>query len=218
VRVGVFGGTFNPVHLGHLRAAEEVREALSLERVLFVPARVPPHKGGEPVAPADVRLELVTRAVGGNPGFGVSDLELRREGPSYSVDTLTELQEGAAGEGELWFLMGADAYREVHTWHRYAELFRLANVAVMRRPPGAGPLVAPRGLAGDFAATGEGLRHRSGRHVRLVDITLLDISSTQVRRALARGCSIRYLVPEAIRPTLEALVRDNAHWFAGSRG
>ncbi len=218
MKVGVFGGTFNPVHLGHLRAAEEVREALCLDRVLFVPARVPPHKGGEPVAPAEVRLELVARAVEGNPGFGVSDLELRREGPSYSVDTLKQLDDAAAQGGDIWFLMGADAYREVHTWHRYAELFRLANVAVMRRPPGAGPLVAPRGLADEFSPTAAGLRHRSGREVRLVGITLLDVSSTQIRRALAQGFSIRYLVPEAVRPRLEDLARENAHWFTGSRG
>lgn len=214
----MFGGTFNPVHLGHLRAAEEVREALSLDRVLFVPARVPPHKGGEPVAPAEVRLELVARAVEGNPGFGVSDAELRREGPSYSVDTLAQMGGAAGPGGELWFLMGADAYREVHTWHRYEDLFGLANVAVMRRPPEDGPLPPPLGMAERFRPSAGGFRHGSGREVRFVDITLLDVSSTQVRRALARGRSVRYLVPEAIRPSLEALVRDNPHWFAESRG
>jgi len=214
--LGVFGGTFNPVHLGHLRAAEEVREALGLERVLFVPAKTPPHKGARTVAPPDARLDLVRRAVAENPFFAVSDLELRRPGPSYSVDTLRELREGLGAEDRLWFLMGTDAYREIHTWHRYPELFALADVAVMSRPPEAVAAAPPASLARDFTPEGDGLRHRSGREVRFVPVTLLDISGTAVRRALSRGRSLRYLVPEAVRGELERLSRDHPHWFSGS--
>ncbi len=216
MELGVFGGTFNPVHLGHLRAAEEVREALGLERVLFVPAKTPPHKGARAVAPPEVRLDLVRRAVADNPGFAVSDLELRRPGPSFSVDTLGELREGLGAGDRLWFLVGADAYREIHTWHRYPELFALADVAVMSRPPEGAAAAPPASLAGDFTAEGDRLRHRSGREVRFVPVTLLDISGTAIRRALARGGSVRYLVPEAVRGELAGLGRDHPDWFSGS--
>jgi len=214
--LGVFGGTFNPVHLGHLRAAEEVREALALERVLFVPAKIPPHKPGKGIAPPEVRLDLVRRAAHGNPWFEVSDRELRRSGPSYSVDTLTGLRREAGPGARLWFLVGADAYREIHTWHRYPELFRLADVAVMHRPPDPGPRSPPAGLEADFEPAPAGFRHRSGREVRFVSITLLDISSTAVRQALAGGRSVRYLVPDTVREELERLAAQRPTWFAGS--
>jgi len=204
------------VHLGHLRAAEEVREGLGLDRVLFVPAKIPPHKPGRGIAPSEVRLDLVRRAVSANPGFGVSDLELRRPGPSYSVDTLADLGAEAEPGGRLWFLLGADAYREIHTWNRFPDLFRLADVAVMRRPPDAECESPPRGLEGEFVPTGSGFRHRSGREIRFVPVTLLDISSTAVRQALSAGRSVRYLVPEVLLGELVRLAAQNPEWFAGS--
>ncbi|MFU8857058.1 MAG: nicotinate-nucleotide adenylyltransferase [Deferrisomatales bacterium] len=216
MELGVFGGTFNPVHLGHLRAAEEAREALGLERVVFVPAKIPPHKEARAVAPSDVRLDLVRRAVGDNPAFDVSELELRRDGPSYSVDTLRELRAGLGPGDRLWFLVGSDAYREIHTWSRYAELFALADVGVLSRPPGELRAAPPARLEGDFTFEGCVLRHRSGREVRFVPVTLLDISATAVRQALARGSSVRYLVPEAVREDLERLARGHPLWFSGS--
>jgi len=214
--LGVFGGTFNPVHLGHLRAAEEVREALELDQVLFMPAKLPPHKPGSGIAPPDVRLDLVRRAVSGNPGFAVSDREVRRPGPSYSVDTLTELRSEAESGQRLWFLVGADAYREIHTWHRYAELFRLADVAVMRRPPDPGSGAPPIGLEREFEPTGAGFRHQSGRELRFVPVTLLDISSTAIRYALGQGKSVRYLVPDPVLAELERLAGQSPEWFTGS--
>lgn len=217
MELGIFGGTFHPVHLGHLRAAEEVREALGLGRVLFVPAKLPPHKDARAVAPPEVRLDLVRRAVEGNPAFGVSDLELRREGPSYSVDTLREIRAGLAPGDRLWFLVGSDAFREIHTWHRYPELFALADLAVMRRPPQAAPPQPPPALAAEFSPVPGGLRHRSGRQVCFVPVTLLDVSATAIRRALVEGRSVRYLVPEAVRGELERLGRTHPHWFSGSR-
>lgn len=216
MNLGVFGGTFNPVHLGHLRAAEEVREALGLDRVLFVPAKLPPHKPGRGIAPPDVRLDLVRRAVSGNQGFEVSDRELRRAGPSYSVDTLAELRAEVEPGQRIWFLIGADAYSEIHTWHRYPDLFRLADVAVMRRPPDPGPGLPPAGLEGEFEPTRFGWRHRAGREVRFVPVTLLDISSTAVRYALGQGRSVRYLVPDSVLAELERLADESPEWFAGS--
>ena len=216
MELGVLGGTFNPVHLGHLRAAEEVREALGLDRVLFIPAKIPPHKGGVRIAPPEVRFELVRDALAGNPHFEVSDLELGREGPSYSVDTLEDLRRGMACRDRLWFLLGADAFREIHTWHRYAELFALADIAVMRRPPLGSDPAPPPDLSGQFSRSDSGLRHVSGREVRFVAVTLLDISSTRIRAALSEGRSVRYLVPEPVREKLETLGREHSDWFAGS--
>lgn len=217
MNVGVLGGTFNPIHFGHLRAAEEVREALRIDRVIFIPAKVPPHKGASGLAPPEVRLELVLKAVAGNPGFEVSDLELRRAGPSYSVDTLSQLRRQLSSGDRLWFLLGADAFREIHTWHRYPELFGLADIAVMRRPPYDSALVPPPEIASDFVPHPMGFRHASGREVTFVPITLLDISSTRIRRALAEGRSVRYLVPEAVQTKLEALRAENPVWFARSQ-
>ncbi len=214
--LGVFGGTFNPVHMAHLRAAEEVREALGLERVWFVPARIPPHKGSEGLAPAEVRYEWLRAAVRANPAFEVSDIELRREGPSYSVDTLAALRGRFGPDARIWFLLGADAFREIHTWHRYPELFRLADLAVMRRPPDEAPLFPPESLRHEFEATAHGYRHRSGREVRVIRVTQLEISSSSIREILVRGGSVRYLVPEDLRAGLEAAARAHPEWFAGN--
>jgi nicotinate-nucleotide adenylyltransferase len=216
LKLGVLGGTFNPIHLGHLRAAEEVREAVGIDRVLFIPAKVPPHKGAAGIAPPEVRFELVRDAVAGNSCFDVSDLELRREGPSFSVNTLAHLRAHMAPGDRLWFLLGSDAFREIHTWHRYPELFALADIAVMRRPPGGADPVPPRDLRELFSPSEGGFRHVSGHEVRFVPVTLLDISSTRIRGALIEGRSVRYLVPEPVRQRLEALGREHPEWFAGS--
>lgn len=213
MQLGVLGGTFDPIHLGHLRAAEEAREALGLDQVLFLPARTPPHKGHRPITPAPARLELVRHAVADNPGFAVSDLELNRAGPSYSVDTLRHLRQSLGADDRLWFLLGEDAFREVHTWRRYAELFHLADFGVLRRPPVGAPPPPPDGTE-VFVRTSTGYRHGSGHEVRFLNVTLLDISSTRVRQALAAGCSVRYLVPEPIRPLLAEWRRDHPEWFA----
>ncbi len=214
--VGLFGGTFDPIHLGHLRIAEEAREALRLARVLFIPAKLPPHKEGADLSPPEFRLEMVRRAVAGNPHFEASDLELRREGPSYSVLTLRQLRGDLAPRDRLWFLMGSDSYREVHTWHRYEELFELADVAVLSRPPDGRDLGAPEGLAASLTAGPQGFRHTSGREVRFVEVTLLDISSTEIRRAMAEGRSVRYLVPDSVREGYEGLGNRQPVRSAGS--
>lgn len=203
MRLGIFGGTFNPIHIGHLRAAEEVREALGLDRVLFVPAKLPPHKSMRGLADAALRYSLVVRAVEGNPGFAASDVELKRDGPSYSIDTLRHFAEELKPE-RLWFVMGTDQYAELHTWKRFGEIAALADLAVMRRPPDAAPLAPPKTLEDEYSPIDGGYVHRSGRVVRLIEVTGLAISSTVVREALARGKSVRYLVPENVRELLEA--------------
>lgn len=211
MKLGVFGGTFDPIHLGHLRVAEEACAALGLDRLLFIPAKVPPHKKRDDLSDARTRLALVRAGVRGNPRFRVSDMELRREGPSYTVDTLRLLREGRQRPERLWFLLGCDAFREIDTWHRYEEIFALADLAVLRRPPDDALPPPPRGMTGEFEPIEGGYRHRSGHEVRFLRVSALDISASEVRRALKEGRSIRYWVPEPVRRALER-ARD-----AGSR-
>jgi nicotinate-nucleotide adenylyltransferase len=179
VSLGILGGTFDPIHLAHLRIAEEAREALGLERVLFVPAADPPWKRA--VAPFAHRLEMVRLAVAANPAFEACDLEGGRPGPSYTVETLEELRSRSPDE-PLWFIVGADAFAEIDRWHHAARLFELAAFAVVERlgSEGAGPPRPP------------------GARVRRVQVPLLDISASDLRGRVARGASLRYLVPDTV--------------------
>ena len=209
-RTGVFGGTFNPIHTGHLRAAEEVAEALGLERVLLVPSAQPPHKDGggdDPVAPAAQRLAWVEYACEGNPRLAASALEIERGGASYTVDTLRAL----AGDGDAArpvFVIGADAFRELDSWREPKRLFELADFAVMTRPGTPGDLAdwIPDALRRDFELDPSGCAafHRASRsRVDAVPISSLAISSSDVRARARAGRSIRYLVPEAVRRDIE---------------
>jgi nicotinate-nucleotide adenylyltransferase len=184
VSLGILGGTFDPIHLAHLRIAEEVREALALERVLFVPAADPPWKRA--AAPFADRLEMVRIAVAGNPGFEASDLEGGRPGPSYTVETLEELRSRLPDE-RLWFIVGADAFAEVERWHHAQRLFELAAFAVVERP------------GSEAALTGV----PPGAEVRRVRVPLLDVSASDLRRRVARGASLRYLAPDAVIDYIE---------------
>jgi nicotinate-nucleotide adenylyltransferase len=211
-RIGLFGGTFNPIHLGHLRAAEEVREALGLDEIEFVPSAVPPHKReqeGDPIAPAALRLAWVEGAIAGNPAFAIDRVELDRSGPSYLVDTLALIRARDPEGSPPVFIVGEDAFAEMGEWRSPLRLFELADFAVMTRPPGRLLDLAARmpAVVRDqfrFEAAGQIARHRSaGTRVELVAITALDISSSQIRRACREGQSIRYLVPESIRGAIE---------------
>lgn len=196
--LGVLGGTFNPIHVAHLRLGEAAREALGLERVLFVPAGDPPLKAAG-VASAAHRLEMVKLATADNPGFEVADLELSRAGPSYTVDTLDELRRRRPEE-ELWFVLGADAFSELESWYRPADLFERASFAVVARPGFADDPadLLPPALAAELHPGPRGLVHSSGHEVRGVEFAPLGISSSDVRRRIARGASIRYLVPDDV--------------------
>jgi nicotinate-nucleotide adenylyltransferase len=199
VKLGVLGGTFNPIHLAHLRLCEELRETLGLSRVLLVPAGEPAIKRAD-VAPAAQRLEMVRRAAASNAALEVDDLELRRTGPSYTVDTLAALRAKHPG-AELWFLVGADTLPELESWHEPARLFELANFAVATRPGYAARLrdLLPSALAAPFRETATGLVHTSGNELRALRFTALEISGTEIRRRVGRGESIRYLVPDEVR-------------------
>jgi nicotinate-nucleotide adenylyltransferase len=202
MRIGILGGTFNPIHNAHLRIAEESRDLFNLDRVIFIPAWTPPHKPtvGE-LSFAD-RLEMVRLAVADNAAFVVSDMEGERGGRSYSVDTLREL--GARHpEDELFFIIGADSFHDIANWHRYEEIFRLANVICVQRPGSTIDSLAkalPVALTCEFCydSAARCLNHNSGHAVHALDGVLLDISSSHIRELAAAGRSIRYLLPESV--------------------
>jgi nicotinate-nucleotide adenylyltransferase len=202
MRTGILGGTFNPIHLAHLRIAEEVREACALERVLFIPAASPPHKDVAEDVPFQHRLAMVELAVAGNPRFSASDLEGRRPGKSYSVHTLESLHRESPRD-EFYFIVGMDSFRDITSWKEWRRLFELAHIVVAARPGAAGgdpPDLLPVAIRGDFCydASAKMLLHRSGTSVIFLGETFLDISSTRIRELAAAGRSIRYLVPAAV--------------------
>ena len=209
-KLGIFGGTFNPIHLGHLRAAEEVREQLDLAQMILVPSATPPHKDGtpaDPIAPAELRVAWVRAAIAGNPALGVDDLELRRGGPSYTVQTVRAIHARTAPELPV-FTIGCDAFAELDTWHDPDALLREAHLAVMTRPPDRRTLAdwMPRCAQGavELAPDGLSARHRGAPSwIRRVEVTALDISSSQIRSLLRAGRSVRYVVPETVREAIE---------------
>ena len=190
MRIGVFGGTFDPIHWGHLILAEQCREQRRLDKVLFVPAGEPPHKSPEQITPGKLRREMVELAIAGNPAFEASDVELARSGPSYTADTLTELRSKYPGD-ELFLLIGSDSLTELAEWREPAKIAELATLVVVIRP--GAPLVDVRGLEGVLTAEQLG---RLGENV--VEMPLVGISATDLRRRVFAGKSIRYLVPRAV--------------------
>jgi len=201
-RVGLLGGTFNPVHLAHLRCAEEVREQQRLERVLFIPSAVPPHKAGAEVVDAAHRLAMVRLAVAGNPAFRVSTIEIRRAGHSYSVDTLRLLHARLPG-CRFVFILGMDAFQDIATWKEYAAIFGLCDLVVISRPPyeqAPGLDALPIAVRDEFCYAEDTLemRHTTGHCIRFQRISALDISASSIRQRLRAGRSIRYLVPLSV--------------------
>ena len=202
-RLGLFGGTFNPIHYGHLRAGEEVCQALNLTGLWFMPAAHPPHKAGE-VTPFAVRLEMTRLALEDHPVMEVSDIEGRRPGKSYSIETLRQLREELGPAWELYFILGLDAILEIPTWKDFRELFTLSHIVVMDRPGydrSRLETVLLQEVDPQFRPLpeGAGFRHPSGHQVLTLGTTLLDISATLIRRLVRQGESIRYLLPEAVR-------------------
>jgi len=199
MRVAVFGGTFNPVHYGHLRLAEEVREACSLDTVIFMPTFLTPHKTGEAQTPAAARLELLRLAVEGNPGFKVSSLEIDREGRSFTIDTVRELLLTPGVSTSL--IMGSDSFNEITLWREYEELLRLSSFIVVPRP--GYPLKKPEEALPVELAFGFWYDSKSGAYVNsggnsitYVETAPLDISSSDIRERVRAGRSVRYLLPE----------------------
>lgn len=206
MRLGVLGGTFNPVHFGHLRAAEEARERLGLDRVLFVVSGNPPLKS-ESLAGSEDRHAMVALAVQGNPAFEASDVELRGEGKSYTVDTLKRLRAMLPGS-EMFFILGIDAFLDLPNWKEPERLLREASLAVVNRPPHSFSELAASPFLVDGAAALAALKKGGQGPVRvslegggaafLVSITALEISASAIRSLVREGRSIKYLLPEGI--------------------
>jgi nicotinate-nucleotide adenylyltransferase len=202
--LGVLGGTFDPVHYGHLRLAEELGETLKLTEVRFVPSGVPPHRGAPRVS-AEHRLAMVRLAAAGNERFRVDDREVLRKGPGFTFDTLAGLRAEAGGSRPIVLLLGADAFFEFATWHRWHEIFNLAHVAVAHRPGVPAERWAermPQPLASEYTA--RLMQQPLATHLTpaggiiVVPFTALDISATAVREMLRAGASPRYLLPAEV--------------------
>ena len=215
MRIGILGGTFNPVHSGHLRIAEEVREALSLDKIIFIPCYIPPHKDEEGIASADARMHMLELAVSDNPFFETSDMELKRGGKSYSIETLTSLRDNYRDSDQLLFIIGMDSYIEIGIWKDYGELFSLADFAVVRRPLALdekeelSPVeLLPVDIRDEFCYDPQKkiATHRSGRLTYFLETTMLDISSTRLRDCLARGKSVKYLMPVEVEEFIKEKV------------
>lgn len=193
-RIGIIGGTFDPIHIGHLVAAEGAREAAGLDEVIFVPAGDPPHKEAEKVSDARHRYVMTLLATVTNPRFSVSRIELDRQGKSFTVDTLEAMRRELGDGVELYFILGSDAMADVPNWHEPARLLTLCRFLVVGRPGwdkesverSLGPLYPPN-------------RER----IQMVDIPAVDVSSREIRARVREGRSIRYLVPEMVERYIE---------------
>lgn len=192
MRIGVFGGTFDPVHLGHLVSASEMREACRLDQVWWVPAGSPPHKPGVAVSSDADRLAMLRLALEDDPGAVVSTADLGRAGPSYTVDLLRRIR-AEQPDADLVFLMGGDSLRDLPTWHDPQGILEIATIAVARRP----------GVSVDLDAVCLAVPNAAGR-TQIVDVPLIGISATDIRGRVRSGRTIRHLVPAAVEAYIRA--------------
>ena len=205
-KIGIFGGTFNPIHFGHLRAAEEVRYKCQLEKVLFIPAYIPPHKQKNSlyIASSRARWDMVCLALSGNDAFLPSDIEIKKEKISYSIDTLKEI-ENIYPDYLIFFIMGIDSFMEIKTWKDYTELIKNYFIIVMSRP-GFNLVEAEKAVPSEFSSKlflikeGEDFNKIlfNPPQILLLHIKALNISSTEIRAMIRNGESIKYLVPERV--------------------
>ena len=197
--IGILGGTFDPVHHGHLRIALELLQALPLDEVRFIPCSMPPHRG-EAVASSRQRLAMLEQAIARQPGFVIDDRELARPGLSYMVDTLQSLRQSVGDDIPLCLIMGRDAFNKLDTWHRWRQLTDLAHIVIAERPDvhePPSPAVAEL-LDACRAHEPQALRRRPAGAILTWPVTRLSISATQVRRLVGEGRSPRYLVPDNV--------------------
>lgn len=206
-RIGLYGGSFNPVHYGHLRAAVEVHERAGLAEVWLVPVHVPPHKDGADLEEATERLRLIELAVAKSPQLRACDVEVTRPGPSYTIDTLDLLRERHP-DVDFVLILGFDAFREIHTWKDYERLFASCDLLVTSRPPhevrtgddiahfGKLPIAVTRGFCYDNHV--RCYLHNSGHRLEFVPVTALDISASRIREHIAAGRSVAFLTPDEV--------------------
>jgi nicotinate-nucleotide adenylyltransferase len=203
VRLGLLGGTFNPIHFGHLRLAEEIYEDLGLQQVIFIPAAIPPHKDAEEIIPFSHRFDMVDLAIRDCLHFSVSDIEEKLPGKSYSIETLKYLRKIHGEKVAFYFILGIDEFLNICSWKDYRNLFTLCEFVVIDRPgyPASKlPEIVNKGLSQDFSFNDEERRfvHPSKYSIYLRQTTLLDISSTKIREYVSKGKSIRFLTPDVV--------------------
>jgi nicotinate-nucleotide adenylyltransferase len=215
-KIGLFGGTFNPIHLGHLSVAREVREGFELDKIWFIPAATPPHKKMKQVAGTLDRLEMIRLAIAENPNFSVSDVELKRSGPSYTIDTVDYFKEILPKETRLYLIVGLDAFLDIELWKSYKELFRVIPFIVMSRPGAMNDdperkrktindlLVTKVSPAYYFNPNYNAYFHPDKQPVFLFEVTPVDISATMVRQKRSQRRSVSFLVPEKVKEYIES--------------
>jgi nicotinate-nucleotide adenylyltransferase len=201
--IGVFGGTFDPVHYGHLRTAFEMLQALRFDEVRFVPCGDPPHRG-KTYANAALRMQMVEKAIAGQPGFVADDRELKREGPSYSVDTLSTLRVDFPKQA-IALIIGMDAFLGLTKWHRWQDILTLAHIVIAHRPGWRAPDMGTLGqlLADRGTHRIDDLHDATAGHIYIHDVTQLEISSTDIRELIAGGRDPIFLMPDAVRKVID---------------
>jgi nicotinate-nucleotide adenylyltransferase len=199
--IGLLGGTFNPIHFGHLRMAQELADALNLAEIRFIPSANPPHKAA-PIVSAQQRAEMVQLAIADNPLFKLDTRELNRQGASYTIDTLISLREELGEICSLCLIMGSDAFSKLDSWHRWDELLNYCHIVLVQRPDSqtqqkiSDQLTAF--LTNHYTENSNDLTEKSAGYIHMQHITAQDISATKIREMLATGKSTQYLVPDKV--------------------
>jgi nicotinate-nucleotide adenylyltransferase len=208
MHIGLFGGTFNPVHIGHLRAALEVKEGFDLDQVILIPAALPPHKMPGEVADAADRLQMLNLALEDTPGLTISEVELKRSGPSYTIDTVAHFKHTLPDQSRIYLIMGMDAFLEIDTWKSYDELLLQIPFIIINRPKSGSVSNDPdwkfmenfltSKISPDyvFSESQSCYRAKNKQPVYVFEVTSLDISSTRIRNLINKDRSIDYLVPQ----------------------
>ena len=209
-RIGLFGGTFNPIHLGHVQVIQEVKRGFGLDKIFIIPSALPPHKAPDGLMDAGDRIEMIRLSFSNHPDFSVSDVELNRSGPSYTIDTVRHFKSILPEDAKLFLILGSDAFLEIDTWKSYKDLFLLIPFIVMSRgTEGRNGRIFGRKAIGDYlkskisegynlSASQSSYIHKEKHPVYVFGVTPIDISSTKIRNLIKNGSPIKYLVPEIV--------------------
>ncbi len=215
-KIGLFGGTFNPIHLGHLTVVRDVREGFDLNKIWLIPSAMPPHKKEKQIADAPDRLEMIRIAIADNPNLSVSDVELKRSGPSYTIDTVEYFKAIVPKETQLYFIVGMDAFLDIELWKSFRELFQVIPFIVMSRPGAVdGEREKKEKILNDllvtkvspeyhFESAQNAFFHPDQQPVFLFEVTPVDISATMVRTNIRQSRSIASLVPDKVKEYIES--------------
>jgi len=213
MRIGLFGGTFNPIHIGHIKVSAEIKEAFELDRIYMIPSAIPPHKVSKEIADAKDRLEMTRLAVSGLEGYNVSDIELKRSGPSYTVDTINHFKKTLPADALLYLILGIDAFLEIDTWMSYKELFKMLPFIVMSRPEKSNIVTSEQlesyiyhNVSENYAFQKQENRFVDNRYqpIYVFNVAPYKISSTDIREKIRKNEPVGELVPGKV----ENYIRD----------